>query len=50
VPKVLKFYERYRDGRAVPEPVSYRRVASAPAKSRAHAKPVVMYLSNAPSQ
>ncbi len=49
VPKVLQYYERYRNGYSSPhESSSYQHVA-APARRNSPPKSVVMYLSNSPS-
>ena len=50
VPKVMKFYDRYRNGHASPvESASYQRVATSVKKNRVQRRVAVMYLSNPPS-
>ncbi len=49
VPKVMKFYERYRNGHASPEESSSMLVATAVKKHRAPPRIAVTYLSNPPS-
>ena len=49
VPKVMKFYQRYRNGHASPEESGYQRVATVVKKNRAQRRVAVTYLSNPPS-